>query len=111
MLSRPGIDSTVTLAHSKTTNLEPLVRQHTLIISAVGKPIIPKEWLSTDAVVIDVGTVPMTDAQGKRYWVGDVDPQAICKAKSPVPKGVGPITVAMLMYNTVQAYLLQQGLR
>ncbi|NIZ47268.1 bifunctional 5,10-methylenetetrahydrofolate dehydrogenase/5,10-methenyltetrahydrofolate cyclohydrolase [Entomospira nematocerorum] len=107
MLSRPSHNATVTLAHSRTDNLKNYVQQSQLIISAVGKPIIKQEWVSEDAVIIDVGTVPILGEDGKRQWVGDVDPSTKCRAKSPVPKGVGPVTIAMLMYNTILAATLQ----
>ncbi|NIZ40225.1 bifunctional 5,10-methylenetetrahydrofolate dehydrogenase/5,10-methenyltetrahydrofolate cyclohydrolase [Entomospira entomophila] len=107
MLSRASHNATVTLAHSRTVNLEDHVRRSQLIISAVGQPIIQREWVNPDAVIIDVGTVPIIDAEGKRQWVGDVDPATECRAKSPVPKGVGPVTIAMLMYNTTLAATLQ----
>lgn len=107
MLSRLNINSTVTLAHSYTSSLKSLVEESQIIISAVGKPIVSKEWVNPESVIIDVGVIPRYNEEGALYWVGDVEPDTICRAKSPVPGGVGPVTVAMLLYNTLQAYLLQ----
>ncbi len=110
LLSRSGIDATVTLAHSKSSNLAALCGAADVIISAVGQPtLIKAEWLTPRSVVIDVGTNPIPDsskASGVRL-VGDLEPaaQAVCAAFSPVPGGIGPLTVAFLLKNTCVAAL------
>jgi methylenetetrahydrofolate dehydrogenase (NADP+)/methenyltetrahydrofolate cyclohydrolase len=110
LLSRSGVDATVTLAHSKSTNLAGLCARADVIISAVGQPeIIKAAWLASHTVVIDVGTNPIPDitkASGVRF-VGDLDPAAhtVCAAYSPVPGGVGLLTVAFLLKNTCDAAL------
>ncbi|MDO9665186.1 bifunctional methylenetetrahydrofolate dehydrogenase/methenyltetrahydrofolate cyclohydrolase FolD [Glaesserella parasuis] len=94
---------TVTVTHRFTKNLENHVRQADLLVVAVGKPnLIPGEWIKENAIVIDVG---INRIEGK--LVGDVEYEvASQKAKfiTPVPGGVGPMTVAMLMQNTLLAY-------
>lgn len=94
---------TVTITHRFTKNLENHVRQADLLVVAVGKPnLIPGEWIKENAIVIDVG---INRIEGK--LVGDVEYEvASQKAKfiTPVPGGVGPMTVAMLMQNTLLAY-------
>lgn len=110
LLSRPGVDATVTLAHSKSRNLAALCGAADVIISAVGQPgLIKAAWLNPTSVVIDVGTNPIPDptkVSGMRL-VGDLDPaaQTVCAAYSPVPGGVGPLTVAFLLKNTCDAAL------
>lgn len=97
-------DATVTLAHSKTTNLDHLLDQADIVIAAVGIP----EFIThcnKDAIVIDVG---INRDQNNRL-VGDVKRYLQCKAKTVVPGGVGPMTVAMLMKQTYDAYRLQKG--
>ncbi|NOZ80902.1 MAG: bifunctional 5,10-methylenetetrahydrofolate dehydrogenase/5,10-methenyltetrahydrofolate cyclohydrolase [DPANN group archaeon] len=96
-------DATVTVCHSKTKELASLTVQADILISAVGKPgLITSAMVKQDAVVIDVGT---SRVDGKLR--GDVDFEEVRKKASfitPVPGGVGPMTVAMLMKNTVDAY-------
>ncbi|KAJ3295134.1 tetrahydrofolate synthase [Borealophlyctis nickersoniae] len=100
-------NATVTVCHSKTQNLEQLVRTADIVIAAVGKAeLIKGSWLKEGAVVIDVGTNAVPDATKKSgvRWVGDVEFESASKvaaAITPVPGGVGPMTVAMLMSNTV----------
>ena len=97
-------DATVTLAHSKTKNLDDLLKNADIVIAAVGIP----EFIKTckeDAIVIDVGI--NRDRDGS--LVGDVKRDLECFAKTIVPGGVGPMTVAMLMKQTYDAYRLQKG--
>lgn len=102
-----GKNATVTIAHSKTNNLEELARSADLLISAIGKPkLITKDWIKPDAIVIDVGINRIFE-NGISKLVGDVDYDNVssrCKAITPVPGGVGPVTIAMLMSNTLKAY-------
>lgn len=96
---------TVSICHSKTENLEEMVRQADIVVAAVGKPEMVKgSWLKQGAVVIDVG-INRVDREDKKL-VGDVDfesCQGIASAITPVPGGVGPMTVACLLQNTVKA--------
>ncbi|MDD5023097.1 MAG: bifunctional 5,10-methylenetetrahydrofolate dehydrogenase/5,10-methenyltetrahydrofolate cyclohydrolase [Candidatus ainarchaeum sp.] len=94
-------NATVSITHSKTKNLEEYTKKADIIVVAVGKPkIITAEMVKEGAYIIDVG---MNKINGKN--VGDVDFENVIKKAhcSPVPGGVGPLTVAMLMYNTVKA--------
>lgn len=100
-------DATVTIVHSKTINPEQVVRDADIVVAAVGRPfIITKEWIKPGAVVIDVGINSLEDANGKYKLVGDVDYEGVKQVASmitPVPGGVGPMTIAMLLRNTVHA--------
>ncbi len=102
-------DCTVTLAHSKTEDLPARCREADVLIAAVGRPkLIRGEWVKPGAVVIDVGI--NRDENGK--LCGDVDFDAvepIASAITPVPGGVGPMTIAMLLDNTLQAALQRVG--
>lgn len=97
-------DCTVTTAHSKTESLPDLCRTADILVAAVGKPkIVKPDWIRDGAIVIDVGINRLPDGK----LCGDVDFDACfdkCDAITPVPKGVGPMTIAMLMENTVEAY-------
>ena len=106
--SNPG-NSTVTLAHSRTKNIEELTKQSDIIISALGVPNFVKEDMVKDgAVIVDVGITRVADNSQKGYKiVGDVDYKNVSKKSSyitPVPGGVGPMTIAMLLKNTLLAY-------
>ena len=106
--SNPG-NSTVTLAHSRTKNIEDLISQADIIISALGVPNFVKEdMVKEGSVIIDVGITRVTDNSKKGYKiVGDVDYENVSKKSSfitPVPGGVGPMTIAMLLKNTLLAY-------
>jgi methylenetetrahydrofolate dehydrogenase (NADP+)/methenyltetrahydrofolate cyclohydrolase len=94
---------TVTICHSRTEDLASVVRQGDIVVAAVGRAAIIKgDWIKPGAAVIDVGT--NRTAEGK--LVGDVDFEAAAErasAISPVPGGVGPMTIAMLMVNTVRS--------
>jgi methylenetetrahydrofolate dehydrogenase (NADP+)/methenyltetrahydrofolate cyclohydrolase len=102
--------ATVTLAHSRTRNLEDHVRRADLVVAAVGRPDhIRGAWIKPGAVVIDVGINRLADGS----LVGDVEfgpAAARAGAITPVPGGVGPMTIAMLMENTVTAAERRQGL-
>lgn len=111
MLSRnanPG-NCTVTLAHSRTHDLKELCATADILIAAIGRPgFVTKDMIKKDAVVIDVGTTRIEDASRSRGWrlCGDVDFQDACEmasALSPVPGGVGPMTIISLMMNTFKA--------
>ncbi len=101
MQKKPGCNATVTVAHSKTPNLKEVTKKADILIAAMGKPrLITADMVQEGAVVIDVG---INKVEGK--LVGDVDFDAVlpkCKAITPVPGGVGPMTVAMLLHNTVK---------
>lgn len=100
-------NTTVTIAHSKTENIEEISRRADLLICAAGKPrFVQKHWVKTNAIVIDVGINKVFE-NGKELIVGDVDFESVknvCQAITPVPGGVGPVTIAMLMANTLEAY-------
>ena len=105
----PGGDATVTVAHSRTRNLPELCRSADILVAAIGKPeFVKKEFVREGAVVIDVGINRIPDptvAKGSRL-VGDVafaEVAPLCRAITPVPGGVGKMTIAMLMSNTVKA--------
>ena len=106
--TNPG-NSTVTLAHSRTKNIEDLIKRADIVISALGVPDFIKEnMIKEGATVIDVGITRVEDDSEKGYKiVGDVDYENVSKKSSfitPVPGGVGPMTIAMLLKNTLQAY-------
>ena len=106
--TNPG-NSTVTLAHSRTKNIEDLIKQADIVISALGVPNFIKDYMIKDgAIIIDVGITRVPDNSVKGYKiVGDVDFENVSKKSSyitPVPGGVGPMTIAMLLTNTLQAY-------
>ncbi|MDX2240209.1 MAG: bifunctional methylenetetrahydrofolate dehydrogenase/methenyltetrahydrofolate cyclohydrolase FolD [Leptolyngbyaceae cyanobacterium bins.302] len=102
-------DATVTIAHSKTSDLGAIVRSADIVVAAVGRPgMITAEMVKPGATVIDVGINRVGTPDGKSRLVGDVDfeqVQAVAGYLTPVPGGVGPLTVAMLLHNTVQSYL------
>jgi methylenetetrahydrofolate dehydrogenase (NADP+)/methenyltetrahydrofolate cyclohydrolase len=106
--SNPG-NCTVTLAHSKTENLKELCLNADILIAAIGKPgFVTADMVKDGAVVIDVGTTRIDDASRERGWrlVGDVDFAEVapkCSYITPVPGGVGPMTIASLMLNTLKA--------
>ena len=102
-------DATVTIAHSRTPDLGEIARTADLLIAAVGRPaLVTTEMVKPGAVVIDVGINRVTDDSGKSRLVGDVafeSVQTVAGFLTPVPGGIGPMTVAMLLHNTVQSYL------
>ncbi|MBD2077330.1 bifunctional methylenetetrahydrofolate dehydrogenase/methenyltetrahydrofolate cyclohydrolase FolD [Phormidium sp. FACHB-592] len=101
-------DATVTIAHSRTPDLGAIARTADVLVVAVGRPaLITAEMVKPGAIVVDVGMNRVTDATGKARLVGDVDfasVQPIAKMITPVPGGIGPMTVAMLLQNTVLSY-------
>ena len=108
----PG-NCTVTLAHSKTKNLADICKNADILIAAIGRPnFVKADMVKNGAVVIDVGTTRVEDSSRERGWrlVGDVDFKnvyPICSFISPVPGGVGPMTIASLMMNTLKALELK----
>lgn len=109
----PG-NATVTICHSKTQNLEVITKQADLIIAAIGRPnFVSEAMVKEGASIIDVGINRIPDSSKKSGFrlVGDVDFEAVskkCDHITPVPGGVGPMTVAMLMQNTLNAYKNQR---
>ena len=94
--------ATVTLAHSRTQNLDELVRESDVVVAAVGRPgLVKGEWVKPGSVVLDVGINRRDDGT----LTGDVEPSAADRAGflTPVPGGVGPMTIAMLLSNAVTA--------
>jgi len=104
---------TVTIVHSRTQNIESICQQADIVVAAVGKPqFVKASWLKEGAVVIDVG-INRVEQAGSSRLVGDVDFDAAmnkASAITPVPGGVGPMTIACLMHNTVTAAKQQAGL-
>ena len=107
MQKAAGADATVTVAHSRTADLPAVVRSADVLIAAIGRAeMIPGDWIKPGAVVIDVGTNRVEDPSKKRgyHLVGDVHFESAGQVASmitPVPGGVGPMTIIMLMANTV----------
>jgi len=124
-------NATVTICHSKTRNLPEITRRADILVAAIGKTaMVTRDWVNPGAVVIDVGTNKVSDrAQVERLfgndearlkefekrgyiWVGDVDERAVKDVASmltPVPGGVGPMTIAILMKNTIKAARMRRG--
>lgn len=110
LLSQKPWNATVTLTHSRTQNLAQLTQEADIIVAALGIPnFLKAEMVKEGAVIIDVGITRVTDASAKKGFriVGDVDFEQVKEKASyitPVPGGVGPMTIAMLMKNTLNAY-------
>ena len=106
-------NATVTIVHSKTKNIENICKKADIVIAAVGVPrMVKSSWIKSNAVVIDVG-INRIEESGKKKLVGDVDYEPISKIAShitPVPGGVGPMTIACLLLNTLNASNKQFGL-
>jgi methylenetetrahydrofolate dehydrogenase (NADP+)/methenyltetrahydrofolate cyclohydrolase len=107
LLTRKGIDATVTLTHSRTPDIAAEVRRADVVVAAVGVPhLVKADWVKPGAAVLDVGVtrVGMTDS-GKAKLAGDIDPAVwdVAGWMSPNPGGVGPMTRAMLLTNVVEA--------
>jgi methylenetetrahydrofolate dehydrogenase (NADP+)/methenyltetrahydrofolate cyclohydrolase len=106
--ARPG-NCTVTLCHSKTQNLKEHIQRADILIAALGKPgFVQGDWVKEGAVVIDVGTTRVPDASRPSGYklMGDVDFETVaprCSAITPVPGGVGPMTISMLLRNTLDS--------
>ncbi|NND50606.1 MAG: bifunctional methylenetetrahydrofolate dehydrogenase/methenyltetrahydrofolate cyclohydrolase FolD [Rhizobiales bacterium] len=112
-----GENCTVTLAHSRTTDLGAHARRADILVAAAGRPqFVPGDWIKPGAIVIDVGMnrIPAPErGEGRTRLVGDVDFDTASQkagAITPVPGGVGPMTVACLMHNTVLAARRQAGI-
>lgn len=107
LLTRKGLDATVTLTHSRTEDLESYVRRADILVAAVGVAgLIQPEWVTPGAAVLDVGITRVVNPEtGKARLVGDVDAgvREVAGFLSPVPGGVGPMTRAMLLKNVVDA--------
>jgi len=107
-------NATVTMAHSRSRDLPALARRADILVAAIGKPeMIKADWIKPGAVVIDVGINRVDAGDGKTRLVGDVDYEAakeIAGAITPVPGGVGAMTIVCLMHNTLIAACAQAGL-
>lgn len=109
LLSRKGADATVTMCHSKTKNISEITRQADILVVAIGKPLFVKaDMVKPGAVVIDVGIHRIQDETNEKGYriEGDVDFDEVCKVASkitPVPGGVGPMTIVSLLSNTLSA--------
>ncbi|GAO54559.1 bifunctional methylenetetrahydrofolate dehydrogenase/methenyltetrahydrofolate cyclohydrolase FolD [Novosphingobium sp. MD-1] len=105
---------TVTVAHSRTRNLPDVVKRADIVVAAVGRPEMVKgEWIKPGATVIDVGINRVAGAEGKTRLVGDVDyagAAAVAGAITPVPGGVGPMTIAVLLRNALVAAYRNAGI-
>ncbi len=110
LLMQKGMDATVTVCHSRSENMAEICAQADILIAAVGRPnTVTADMVKDGACVIDVGInrVPSSETKSGYRLVGDVDFAAVapkCAKITPVPGGVGPMTVAMLMKNTLSAY-------
>lgn len=109
-----GQHATVTVAHSKTRNVPMVCRRADLVVAAAGRPgLVRRDWIKPGATVIDVGINRVTDDGGRPRIVGDVAFAEVCEvagAVTPVPGGVGPMTIACLLANTVKAACRSAGL-
>ena len=108
LLAARGADATVTVVHSRTKDAKSECLRADIIVAAVGRPeMVQPDWVKEGAIVVDVGINRIEDSTRERGWrlAGDVHPDVASTASllSPVPGGVGPMTVAMLMANTVTA--------
>ena len=112
---KPGANATVTICHSATQNLPAITRQADVLIAAIGRPnFVTATMIKPGAVVIDVGINRLADPSKKSGYrlTGDVnfsEVAPLCSKITPVPGGVGPMTVAMLMQNTVKAFRLRSS--
>jgi len=107
-------NATVTIAHSRTRNLADICKQADLLLAAVGKPeMVKANWIKPGATVIDVGINRVSGADGKSRLIGDVayqEASQVAGAITPVPGGVGPMTIACLLVNTVRAACAIKGI-
>lgn len=109
-------DATVTICHSRTRNLPDVVRRSDIVVAAIGKPgYVRGDWIKPGAAVIDVGINRIEDPTKKSGFrlVGDVafdEAVEVAGAITPVPGGVGPMTIAMLLTNTVRGFKMQHGI-
>ena len=110
LLSRKGVDCTVTLCHSRTQNLAELTRQADILVVAIGKPeFVTADMVKEGVALIDVGIHRIADETRKSGYriIGDVkhsEVDKLCSAFTPVPGGVGPLTIVSLLQNTLKAY-------
>ena len=116
LLMGRGINATVTVAHSRTKELAQVCREADILIPAIGRPeFVTSDFVKEGAVVIDVGINRVEDSSRKKGYrlVGDVAYEEVapkCRAITPVPGGVGPMTIAMLISNTIKAARSSEGL-
>jgi methylenetetrahydrofolate dehydrogenase (NADP+)/methenyltetrahydrofolate cyclohydrolase len=116
LLMAKNANATVTVAHSRSKDLPAICRRADILIAAVGRPdMVKADWVKDGVVVIDVGINRVEDPSKKSGYrlTGDVDFSSVapkCRAITPVPGGVGPMTIAMLMKNTLQAARQQNGI-
>ncbi len=107
-------NATVTIAHSRTRDLANICKQADLVLAAVGKPeMVKANWIKPGATVIDVGINRVSSADGKSRLIGDVayqEASQVAGAITPVPGGVGPMTIACLLVNTMRAACAIRGL-
>ena len=102
MLASKGVDATVTIVHSRSRDTKSICRESEIIIAAIGRPhTVKSDWVKQGAYVVDVGISRENDGG----LAGDVDPEVaeVAGWMTPVPGGVGPMTIAMLMENTLTA--------
>ena len=110
LLSRKGFDCTVTICHSRTRNLTEITRQADILVVAIGKPeYVTADMIKPEVVLVDVGIHRVADASKKNGYrvIGDVkhsDVDSLCTWVTPVPGGVGPLTIVSLLQNTLKAY-------
>jgi methylenetetrahydrofolate dehydrogenase (NADP+) / methenyltetrahydrofolate cyclohydrolase len=107
-------DCTVTMVHSKSRDAAAICRRADILVAAAGRPqMVNSDWIKRGATVIDVGIKPITLPDGRSRVVGDIDFASVCTvagAITPVPGGVGPMTIACLLRNTVLAACRRRGL-
>jgi methylenetetrahydrofolate dehydrogenase (NADP+) / methenyltetrahydrofolate cyclohydrolase len=105
---------TVTMAHSRTQNLADVVRRADIVVAAVGRSqMVKADWIKPGACIIDVGINRIDAGEGKTRLVGDVDFAGVSEVAgsiTPVPGGVGPMTIACLLHNTLQAARMRRGM-
>ncbi len=117
MQDAPGCNATVTVAHSKSTYLKELTRTADILVAAMGRPkAVEADWVKEGAVVVDVGINRVEALASKSGYkvIGDVDFENVknkCMAITPVPGGIGPMTIAMLLKNTLKSYYLRNKLQ
>ena len=114
LLAQKGIDATVTIAHSRTEDIADICLSADLVVAAIGRPAtVQADWIKSGATVIDVGINRIVDESRKSgsRLAGDVDPSVseVAGYMTPVPGGVGPMTISMLISNTVRAAEMRLG--
>ena len=109
-----GADCTITMIHSKTRDARQIARRADILIAAAGQPgMVKADWVKPGATVIDIGISAVADPEGRNRVVGDVDFASVSEiagAITPVPGGVGPMTIACLLLNTLLAACRRRGL-